>query len=179
GFARITLSTASRPLRKIPTTSMSFSSLSHRDIRPRTTTASSTIITRMRGSAELSAAGSGRDIRYKLNSHRKMARPSGLADVRSDQADFLEFRLDDLLVERLHDVFVGTRVHRPRDMREIVFGRAEYDLRAVSMRHSPERPQELVAVHYRHVPVQEDRVRHFPHAYVERLAAIGGFHDGE
>ena len=51
---------------------------------------------------------------------------------RSDQSNFLEFRLDDFLVERFHDVFVRAGMEGARDMRNIVFSRAENDLRCIS-----------------------------------------------
>src|SRR5262245_14529994 len=41
---------------------------------------------------------------------------------RSDQPDLLELGLDDLLVERLHDVLVGAGVQRACDVGDIVLG---------------------------------------------------------
>jgi len=46
----------------------------------------------------------------------------------SDQTDFMKFRRDDVLVERLHDVLVGAGVKRARDVRDVVLGGAEHHL---------------------------------------------------
>ncbi len=51
----------------------------------------------------------------------------------SDQPDFLELGFDDFLVERLHDVFVGARVQRARDMGDVVLGGAEHHLGPVAV----------------------------------------------
>src|ERR1700690_1198510 len=98
---------------------------------------------------------------------------------RSDQSDFLELGLHDLLVERLHDVFVGAGVQCARDMRDVVFGGAEHYLGRVAARQFAQRTQELVAVHFRHVPVEQDRIGQMGPAGGERLLAIFGFHDLE
>ena len=45
--------------------------------------------------------------------------------------------------------------------------------------NSPQRAQELVAVHLRHVPVEQDRLRQLAPAGVERLLAVLGLHDLE
>src|ERR1700730_7200850 len=183
GLSLRTLSTASQPLRNVPTTSIPDSSESHRDIRPRTTTASSTIMTRMACPAVLLGAICGKDMILNRNSthrtrHGTSLPPNG-GRKSSDQADFLEFRFDDFLVEWLHDVFVGAGMHRTRDMREVVFGGAEDDLRLVAVRHGAERAQEFVAVHDRHVPIEENRFGHLLGARFERLTAVGRFHDGK
>src|ERR1700682_2460040 len=157
GLSFSTLSTASRPLRNVPTTSIPDSSESHRDIRPRTTTASSTIMTRMACPAALLGAICGKDIMLNRNSTHRTRRGTSLplkgGRRSSDQADFLELRLDDFLVEWLHDVFVSACMHRARDMREVVFGGAEDDLRLVAVRHGAERAEEFLAVHDRHFPI--------------------------
>src|SRR5205085_5226252 len=183
GLSFRTLSTASRPLRKVPTISIPDSSESQRDIRPRTTTASSTIMTRMAGPVVLLGVICGSDMVPNWNSTHFKQRRTGVPPAggkkSSDQADFLEFRFDNFLVERLHDVFVGARVHRARDMREVVLGGAEDDLRLVAVRHGAERAQEFIAVHNRHVPIQENRLGHLLGAGFERLPAVGRFHDGK
>src|SRR5581483_251307 len=69
----------------------------------------------------------------------------------SDQADFLELGLDDLLVERLHDVLVGAGVQRAGDVGDVVLRGAEHHLRPVAAGKPPQRLEELVAVHLRHV----------------------------
>src|SRR6202040_4388760 len=101
GLSFRTLSTASLPLRNAPTTSMPDSSESHRDIRPRTTTASSTIMTRIAGPAVLLGAMCGNDMVLNWNSTHRTKHGTGLPPKGgrqlSDQADFLEFRLDDFL----------------------------------------------------------------------------------
>jgi hypothetical protein len=51
----------------------------------------------------------------------------GGADFRSEQAGLDEFRLDDIAVEGLHDVFVGARSDAFLNMRYIILGRAEHD----------------------------------------------------
>src|SRR5476649_375565 len=183
GLSFSTLSTASRPLRNVPTTSMPDSSESHRDIRPRTTTASSTIMTRMACPAALLGAICGKDMMLNWNSTHRTRRGTSLPPkgerMSSDQADFLELRFDDFLVERLHDVFVGAGMHRTRDMREVVFGSAEDDLRLVAVRHGAERAKEFVAIHHRHVPIEENRLGHLLGARFERLTAVGRFYDGK
>src|SRR5450631_932600 len=98
---------------------------------------------------------------------------------RSDQPDFLELGFHDLLVERLHDVFVGAGVQGARDMRDVVFGGAEHHLGPVATRQLAQRTQKLVAVHLRHVPVEQDRIGQMAPAGVQRLLAVFGFHDLE
>src|SRR5712692_1245182 len=106
GLSFRTLSTASRPLRNVPTISTPDSSESHREIKPRTTTASSTIMTRIAGPAVLVGAICGNDMMLNRNSTHRTRHGTGLppkgARQSSDQADFLKLRLDDFLVERLH-----------------------------------------------------------------------------
>ena len=60
-----------------------------------------------------------------------------------DQSDFVKLRRDDFLVERLHDVLVGARVKRAGDVRDIVLGRAENDLRHVAAGHQPQVAEEF------------------------------------
>ena len=50
---------------------------------------------------------------------------------RSDQPDFLELGLHDLLVEWLHNVFVGAGMQSARDMRHVIFRGAKHHFRAI------------------------------------------------
>src|SRR5438105_12563972 len=77
---------------------------------------------------------------------------------RSDKADFLELRGNDVLVERLHDVFVGPGMKRARDVGDIVFGGTEHQLGRIATRHAAEIAQEFVSLHDRHVPIEQDGV---------------------
>ena len=96
-----------------------------------------------------------------------------------DQADFLELRGDDVLVERLHDVFVGAAVERARDMIDAVFGGAEHHLGLIAAGHAAQMAEELVAVHHRHVPVEQNGLGHRALADDQRLHAVFGFDDLE
>src|SRR5262245_25406902 len=68
---------------------------------------------------------------------------------RSDQSHLVELGLDDVLVERLHDVLVGAGVERARDVHHVVLGGAEHHLGHVASRQPAQRLEELVAVHHR------------------------------
>src|SRR5580704_6331031 len=174
GLARSTCSMASRPLRSDATTCIPASASIHLTNRPRTTTASSTIITRI-----ASRPGTKLDCRLvsailitnatlgltpehdppdrtriKLrqfgSSHFQTScriPPARASTARSDQADLLELCFHDVLVERLHDVFVGARVQRPRDMSDVVLGGAEHHLGPIAVRQPAQVAQELVDVH--------------------------------
>src|SRR5579884_1579231 len=52
----------------------------------------------------------------------------------SADADELELDVERFAVERLHDIFVGARLERRADMRHVVFGGAEHDLRLIAVR---------------------------------------------
>src|SRR5205814_5227527 len=54
-----------------------------------------------------------------------------VSDRRRNQSDFLELGRDNILVEGLHDVFVGAGMQRSRDMVDAVLRGAEHDLRHV------------------------------------------------
>jgi hypothetical protein len=58
-------------------------------------------------------------------------------------------------------------------------GRAEHDLGLVGMSALAEEFQELHSAHDGHVPVEQDDIRHFCIAAIERLAAIAGLLDLE
>ena len=103
----------------MPATTMSGSEPTQREINPRMTTESSTTMTRS-GSCRVEFEAEGftnatlitHQTRLKAARQTKRRGPlSRRMDGRSsDQADFLELRGDDVLVERLHDVFVGAGV---------------------------------------------------------------------
>src|SRR5262245_38994959 len=116
--ARCTAATASWPL---PTecTAMISGSLSRvRESTSRMTAESSTTITWMRSPA--SAFG-----RSEV----------ALGNAMSDQPDLRELGLDDVAVERLHDVLVRTGIHGFHDVRHVVLGRAEHHDRVAAVVH--------------------------------------------
>jgi len=98
---------------------------------------------------------------------------------RSEQTDFLQLRLDDLAIERLEDVVVGAGPHRPGDMADVVLAGAKDDGRPVAARHGAERGEELHPVHHRHMPVDQNHVRHRAAADGQRFAAVLRLADGE
>ena len=101
------------------------------------------------------------------------------SQTRSGQPHLAELRLDDLRIEGLHDVFVGAGTHRLGNVGKIVLGRTEHHFRRVTARLPPQRPQEVDAVHHRHVPVQQHRIGHPRPAGFQRLLAIRRFVGGE
>src|ERR1044072_63146 len=179
GLCRVSWSTASRPLRSDATVFRPGSSSIQRETSPRTTTASSTIITR---SVSAAAAGAeGARVAAALIHTLEYARRNKMGAGRSpsDEPDFLELGFNDLLVDGLHDVFVRAGAERPRDMRHVVFGGAEYNLRRVAARHAAQCLEEVVAVHHRHVPVEQDGVGHCAAALLQRLLPVLSFRDLE
>jgi len=112
------------------------------------TTGSSTIMTR----SWRSAAGTARKVagavfislelfcRFVSDDERRLTRG------RLDQPDFLEFGFDDVLVERLHDVFVGAGVQRPGDMGDVVLGGAEHHLGPVAAGQPAQRARRAAKV---------------------------------
>src|ERR1043166_6889042 len=96
---------------------------------------------------------------------------------RSDQAHLVELGFHDVLVERLHDVFVGPGVERARDVHHVVLGGAEHHLGRVAARQPAQRLEELVAVHHRHVPIEQHRVGQLALALRQRLLAALGLGD--
>src|SRR5437764_6003926 len=114
GSCRGNWSTASRPVRSDATIFRPGSSLTQRETRPRTTTASSTIMTRI-GSCAVAGAAGARMAATLIHQYSLRGRyASGRGRSRSDQPDFLELGFDDFLVERLHDVFVRAGAERTR-----------------------------------------------------------------
>src|SRR6266404_3550341 len=51
----------------------------------------------------------------------------------SGDADELELDVERFAVERLHHIFVGARLERRADVRHVVLGCAEHDLRLIAM----------------------------------------------
>src|SRR5207253_6531037 len=96
-----------------------------------------------------------------------------------DQSDFMKFRGDDLLVNRLHDVLVGAGVQRTRDMGDIVLGGAEHHLGHIAARHPAQIAQEFIAVHHRHVPVEQHGIGQSVLAGFQCLLAVFGLDDLE
>src|SRR5271165_774088 len=153
---------------------MSGSASTQRLIMARTTTASSTTMTRSRSRSRTEAKdGAVTAIVIFRSSTRTGGSP------RSDQSDFLELRFDNLLIEGLHDVFIGPRVERAGNVRDIILAGAEHHFRAIAVRQPAKRAQELVPVHLGHVPVEQHGVGHLTAAGFERLLAILGFRDFE
>ena len=70
----------------------------------------------------------------------------------------MEFFPDDIFREGLHDVLVGTGLHRLNDADHIVFRSAHHDDRLFFSSSSPQSLEELQAVHYWHVPIEENRI---------------------
>src|SRR5262249_45543530 len=66
-----------------------------------------------------------------------------------------------------------------RDMRDIVLGGAEDHLGLIASRHAAQISKELVAVHDRHVPIEQDRLGQTTLARLQRLLAVLGFDDVE
>src|SRR5438128_2465388 len=126
GLMRSSWLTASSPVRSDAATFMSGSASIQREIKPRITTESSTTMTRI-GScraapwvAELinavliySTKNGTNGTQQKLGRRRPRDRR---IERESDQSDFLKFGGHDVLVEGLHDVFVGAGMQRARDM---------------------------------------------------------------
>src|SRR5262249_40771591 len=134
GLMRSSWLTASSPVRSEAATTMSGSAPTQREISPLITTESSTTMTRS-GSCRVEfgveLANATTMFTSPANKKRNADgyRAAGSGRGRSDQPDFLEFGRDDVLVERLHDVFVGTGMQRAGNVRDVVLGGAEHHLR--------------------------------------------------
>src|SRR3546814_17045518 len=78
----------------------------------------------------------------------------------SGDADELQFSFERFAIERLHHIFVGTRLGRGADMVDAVFGGAEDNARAffASIVEIVELAEDIPAAHHRHVPVEPDDV---------------------
>src|SRR6185437_13448610 len=125
------------PLLQEAMTSMRGSADSMRVMRPRTMAESSTTITRT-GSFSPAVPMSG---------------------------PYRQFKLDELVEQHfavigLHDVFVGTGFQRLANFADAVFGGAHHHRRTRGQIHAAQRLQAGEPVHFRHVPVQQDEIRH-------------------
>src|SRR5215216_5192599 len=89
----------------------------------------------------------------------------------------LELGSENALIERLHDILVRTGLQRARDMVQAVLRRAEDDIRSLALRCAAQLLEEAVAVHDRHVPVEEDHVRHLGLAGLQARLPVPGFGD--
>jgi len=119
-------------------------SSTQRDNKLRTMAASSTTITRISSGAEtIGVPGKAGAMALMATLYSRLTQPNLNAKVsnanflpirssRRDQSYLLELGLDDLFVERLHDVLVGTGVERARDVRDVVLGGAEHHLGPVT-----------------------------------------------
>src|SRR5438105_3472056 len=166
---------------------MSGSEPTQREINPLMTTESSTTITRS-GSCSVDFGHTGftnatlitHQTRLKRHDRQNAdGRSRRIDGPKSDKADFLELRGNDVLVERLHDVFVGPGMKRARDVGDIVFGGAEHHLGRIATGHAAEIAQEFVSIHDRHIPIEQDGVGQAALADFQRLLAVLGFDDLE
>ena len=78
--------------------------------------------------------------------HCSIERRHGAFRKESKQTDLLEFCFDDISVERLHNVFVGSSLERPRDMHDIVFGGARSASSALALMRAASRPRPSSAI---------------------------------
>src|SRR5262249_59825953 len=121
-----TCSMASRPLRSDATTCRPVSESIQRAMRPRTTMASSTTITRRADCPMAGGGGVATAIFIAAHGAPRHRRPCTRAQGagrcrRSNQADFLKLGFDDFLVERLHDILIRAPMQGARNMRDVVF----------------------------------------------------------
>src|SRR3954454_18261577 len=185
GLTRSTWLTASRPVRSEAATTMSASASIQRPIRPRMTTESSTTMTRSgscRAASRVGGLTSATLITHQTQLNTKRPQQTCAGKNRRqplDQTDFMKFGRDDVLVERLHDVLVGAGVQRARDVGDVVLGGAEHHFGRVAAGHAAQIAQELIAIHDRHVPVEQDRVGQPALADFQRLLAVLGLRDLE
>src|SRR5580704_1710027 len=158
----------SRPLGNEATTRISGSASIQRANRLRTTTASSTTTTRIVLSPACIAPAARLAptcpvtrtlLMLQILSPHESYQRAPSPRMRLDQPDFLKLGFDNVLVERLHDVFVGAGMERAGDVGDIVFRGAEHHFRLVAAGQPAQHPKEVIAVHLRHVPIEQDRVR--------------------
>src|ERR1700743_2227328 len=178
--------TASRPVRNDAATIMSGSGATQREIIPLMTTESSTTITRSCCCVAFGIAGL---VNATLITHQQgssvfqtitpRALDQRIEFVKSDKTDFLKLGSNDILVERLHDVFVGAGMKCARDVSDIVFGGAKHHLGLVAAGHAAEMAEKFIAVHDRHVRIEQDGLGQSALADFKRLLAVLGFNDLE
>jgi len=82
------------------------------------------------------------------------------SDMALDQPGLLELRADDVLVERLHDVFVGALLKREHDVLDVAVGGAKDNFRAITPWHRADCLEAIDTGNSRQIPVEQDHVRH-------------------
>jgi len=92
--------------------------------------------------------------------------------------DILDIRrslvlMDNQFPTQLQQAFKG--MERTGNVRDVVFGGAEHDLGLVAAGHAAEIAKEFIAVHDRHVPVEQDGFGQSAPADLECLFAVFGF----
>src|SRR5450631_82449 len=70
-------------------------------------------------------------------------------------------------------------MQRAGDVRDVVFGGAEHHLGCIATGHAAQIAEEFIAVHDRHVPVEQDGIRQSALADFQRLLAVLGLDDLE
>src|SRR5689334_13285343 len=138
-----------------------------REKTARATTESSTIISRI-----CRPFGRGASWRSRVVASARSIPASG-------DADELQLDVKRLAVEGLHHIFVRARLERGADVRHVVLGGAEDDLWLVAMSALAEHLQELHPAHHRHVPVEQDDVRHLGFAARQGFLSVTGLLDLE
>src|SRR4249919_1037706 len=137
-----------------------------RDRTAQATIESSTIISRIRRRVGRGAWWRSRD----LASARSTSTNSG-------DADELQFDVKCFPVEGLHHILIRTGFKRRADMRHVVFCGAKHDLGLVGMAALTEELQKLHPAHHRHVPVEQDDVRHLGLTARQRFLPVARFLD--
>jgi hypothetical protein len=97
-----------------------------------------------------------------------------LDPVASQQPYLPKFFLNDIFVEGFHDVFVSPPLQRPSNVRHIVLGGAKHHFGPVAAGKLPQCTQEVIAVHFRHIPIEQNRIRQLVLARGKRLLAVLG-----
>src|SRR4051812_11810198 len=85
------------------------------------------------------------------NTHTKLPRNNRLTDAAEilNQSNFMEFRCDNFLVKRLHNVLVSARMQRAGNMGNVILGCTKNNLRHVAAWHQAQITQEFITVHDR------------------------------
>src|SRR5437660_263808 len=76
---------------------------------------------------------------------------------------------------RTNSARVSKPALRARDMCNVVLGRAEYHFRSLAAGKAAQHAQEIIAVHFRHVPIKQNRVGKFALTSLGGLLAVRGF----
>jgi hypothetical protein len=90
----------------------------------------------------------------------------------SGHADKLQFYLQRLVIERLHDIFVGPGADCFANMGNVIFRRAKYHLGCIAARLSAQLGDEFDSGHDWHIPIKQDHIGHFRIALFECELAI-------